>query len=59
MLVAAAQNPYIRSGWHAAEGVTLPPASTLTHLPAVVAAAAAGAVAVVVVAAAVVGGWPG
>ena len=23
-----AQNPYIRSGWHAAEGVTLPPAST-------------------------------
>ena len=27
-LVAVAQNPYIRSGWHAAEGVTLPPAST-------------------------------
>ena len=27
MLVAAAQNPYIRSGWHAAEGLALPPAS--------------------------------
>ena len=42
-----AQNPYIRSGWRAAEGGDLATGVHLTHLPAVVAAAA------------VVGGWPG
>ena len=48
MLVAAAQNPYIRSGWHAAEGVALR-RPHLTHFPAVVAAATAVVWAAVVV----------